>query len=72
MYTIPLKLSIFTTSFHFQLRLDKPERIKVKKAFGGHRKIKAYRLKKGVYFWKSIGNIISFGEKLLKYQEHLI
>ena len=41
----------------FQLRLDKPEKIKVRKAFGGHKKIKGIKIKTGVYVCNSLGRV---------------
>jgi len=39
---------------HTRLRLDKPEKIKVRKAFGGHKKIKGIKIKTGLYAWNSL------------------
>lgn len=39
---------------HTRLRLDKPEKIKVRKAFGGHKKIKGIKIKTGVYACNSL------------------
>ena len=44
----------------FQLRLDKPEKIKVRKAFGGHKKIKGIKIKHGVYVWNSLGIVFLY------------
>lgn len=41
----------------FQLRLDKPEKIKVRKAFGGHKKIKGIKVKTGLYVCNSLGKV---------------
>ena len=38
---------------HFQLSLDKPEKSKSRKAYGGGRKTKITRAKQGLYLWKS-------------------
>ncbi|KAK2560226.1 hypothetical protein P5673_017209 [Acropora cervicornis] len=40
---------------NFQLRLDKPEKIKERKAFGGHKKTKGIKIKTGLYAWNSLG-----------------
>lgn len=39
---------------HTRLRLDKPEKIKVRKAFGGHKKIKGIKIKTGLYVFSSL------------------
>ena len=45
---------------NFQLRLDKPEKIKERKAFGGHKKTKGIKIKTGLYAWNSLGIHSSF------------
>ncbi|XP_074607488.1 small ribosomal subunit protein eS8-like [Acropora palmata] len=39
---------------HTRLRLDKPEKIKERKAFGGHKKTKGIKIKTGLYAWNSL------------------
>ena len=55
MYTESLMFFILLLSF--QLRLDKPEKIKVRKAFGGHKKIKGIKVKTGLYVCNSLGKV---------------
>lgn len=55
MYTESLMFFILLLSF--QLRLDKPEKIKVRKAFGGHKKIKGIKVKTGLYICNSLGKV---------------
>ena len=51
------KFDEFILLLSFQLRLDKPEKIKVRKAFGGHKKIKGIKVKTGLYVCNSLGKV---------------
>ena len=63
----PESLMFFILLLSFQLRLDKPEKIKVRKAFGGHKKIKGIKVKTGLYVCNSLGKVVCYGDFLVQF-----